>query len=158
MDIKRLFDFLYYQFENYPQERVLAYQHNGEWQYLSTARLVELAEKTARGLITTLQLQPGDKVVLVASQNRPEWLILDLALQMVGAVSVAHRPHRVVAREGPGPWIPASPSDVNPRMCAALVARLRQAVDVVRCHRPRGVPISRWQPCLLDCKRMNVTL
>ncbi|GAB4259328.1 MAG: long-chain fatty acid--CoA ligase [Saprospiraceae bacterium] len=88
MDIKRLFDFLYYQLENYPQERVLAYQHNGEWQYLSTARLVELAEKTARGLITTLQLQPGEKVVLVASQNRPEWLILDLALQMAGAVSV----------------------------------------------------------------------
>ena len=33
---------------------------------------------------------------------------------MVGAVSVAHRPHRVVAREGPGPWIPASPAYVNP--------------------------------------------
>lgn len=88
MDIKRLFDFLYYQLENYPQERVLAYQQNGDWHYLSTARMVELAEKTARGLITTLNLQSGEKVVLVASQNRPEWLIMDLALQMAGGVSV----------------------------------------------------------------------
>lgn len=88
MDIKRLFDFLYHQLNNYPQERALTYQQNGAWHYLSTARLVEKAENTAKGLITTLNLQPGDKVILVASQNRPEWLIMDLALQMAGGVSV----------------------------------------------------------------------
>lgn len=125
MDIKRLFDFLYYQLENYPQERALAYQQQGEWRHLSTARLIELAEKTAKGLITNLKLQAGEKVILVASQNRPEWLIMDLALQMAGGVSVpvyptiSSREYSYIFRESEAKYCFAGGEEVLERVLPA---------------------------------------
>lgn len=88
MEPKLLFHFLEYQRDHYPQKQAIGYQQGGSWHYLSTQELIDMAERTARGLIAELGLEAGDKVVLVADRNRPEWLILDLALQMAAAVSV----------------------------------------------------------------------
>ena len=140
MDIQRLFDFLYYQLEDYPQKRLLSYQQNGEWQYLSTAQLVKLAEKTARGLVATLKIQPGEKVILVASQNRPEWLILDLALQMAGAVSVpvyptiSSREYGYIFRESGAKYCFAGGEEVLERVlpAAAEVQSMQQVLSLDR--------------------------
>ncbi len=125
MDIKRLFDFLYYQREHYPQERALGFKLGQEWKYYSTEQLIEEAEKTARGLITMLNLQAGEKVILVASQNRPEWLIMDLALQMSGAVSVpvyptiSAREYSYIFRESEAKYCFAGGEDVLERVLPA---------------------------------------
>ncbi len=46
-----------------------------------------MAEQAASGLLS-LGLKKGDKIALVAYKNRPEWLIMDFAIQMAGMISV----------------------------------------------------------------------
>jgi long-chain acyl-CoA synthetase len=87
----RLFDFLDWQLENFPQEDMLAAKENGVWRKYSTQEIKELADSMSMGLLKAgIGYQDGsiegrDKVA-VLSNNRPEWLILDLAVQQSGAV------------------------------------------------------------------------
>ncbi len=84
----RLFDVLYHQLENLPLEKSLnGRDATGKWKSYSSQEVVNLAEKAASGLIS-LGLQPGDKVAMVVYKNRPEWLILDFAIQMAGLISI----------------------------------------------------------------------
>jgi long-chain acyl-CoA synthetase len=53
---------------------------------LSWATTARQVEALARGLIAH-GLMPGDRVLLV-SENRPEWLIADLAIMTAGAITV----------------------------------------------------------------------
>ena len=57
-----------------------------EWRGTSYAEARETVIKLAKGLIS-LGVEPGDRVVIV-SENRPEWAILDLAVMATGAISV----------------------------------------------------------------------
>ncbi|TAK35553.1 MAG: long-chain fatty acid--CoA ligase [Saprospiraceae bacterium] len=88
MEVTRLFDFLYYQQENFPQEKSFGYRRNGGWQYFSTAEMIDMANKVSLGLLTKLGVKPGDKIVLVTEQNRPEWVVMDIGMQQVGAINV----------------------------------------------------------------------
>lgn len=84
----RLFDLLYNQLEHSALEKaVSARDASGQWQSYSTKQLVDNAEKAAAGLLK-LGFQSGDKVALVAYKNRPEWLIMDYAIQMAGLISI----------------------------------------------------------------------
>ena len=84
----RLFDLLYHQLENCPTPKAVSGRNlSGEWVSYSTEELVATAEKAASGLIA-LGLEKGDRVALVAYKNRPEWLIMDFAIQLAGMVSV----------------------------------------------------------------------
>ena len=88
MEPTRLFDFLYHQQEKFPQQKSFGYRRNGKWVYFSTAEMIEMANKTSLGLLTKLGVKPGDKIALVATQNRPEWVGLDIGIQQVGAIGV----------------------------------------------------------------------
>lgn len=88
MEVTRLFEFLYYQQENFPQEKSFGYRRNGGWQYFSTAEMIDMANKVSLGLLTKLGVKPGDKIVLVTEQNRPEWVVMDIGMQQVGAINV----------------------------------------------------------------------
>ena len=84
----RLFDFIYYQQEHFPQERSLIYRHQGvELAMYSTQNIIDAASKLAYALLLK-GLTKGDMVASVAVHNRPEWIILDLALQHIGIVHV----------------------------------------------------------------------
>ncbi|NKI32769.1 AMP-dependent synthetase/ligase [Croceivirga thetidis] len=84
----RLFDLLYHQQEKFPLENALnSRDSKNEWQSFSTNQIVEMAEQAASGLLN-LGLKKGDKIALVAYKNRPEWLIMDFAIQMAGMISV----------------------------------------------------------------------
>ncbi|WP_175416223.1 AMP-dependent synthetase/ligase [Aggregatimonas sangjinii] len=84
----RLFDLLYHQLNDNPIDKSLNVRDaNGQWQSYSTAAFVETVEQAASGLLE-LGLEPGDKVALVVYKNRPEFVIMDFALQLVGMVSV----------------------------------------------------------------------
>jgi len=87
MEIKRLFDFIYHQKENHPLSAALAGQVDGKWKTYSTDKVLEQACALSRGLIE-LGLESGDRVGVVVYTNRPEWTILDIALQQIGAVNV----------------------------------------------------------------------
>ena len=84
----RLFDLLYHQQEKFPLEKALNSRNsNNQWRSYSTDQVVEMAEQAASGLLS-LGLNKGDKIALVAYKNRPEWLIMDFAIQMAGMISV----------------------------------------------------------------------
>ena len=84
----RLFDFIYYQNENFPQARSMVYRHQGkEISYYCTQKIIDYAYKLAYALHLT-GLTKGDMVASVAVHNRPEWIILDLALQYIGVINV----------------------------------------------------------------------
>lgn len=82
----RVFELLAYQAAGFPKEDALAAKLNGQWVKTSTAEFDRLARATARGL-ASMGIAPGDRVALV-SANRPEWVILDYAIQMAGGISV----------------------------------------------------------------------
>ncbi|WP_281542822.1 AMP-dependent synthetase/ligase [Maribacter aestuarii] len=84
----RLFDLLDYQLENTPLEASISGRDNsGNWQSYSTQELKDAANKAGAGLLK-LGLVPGDKVAIVAYKNRPEWVIMDYAIQMAGMISI----------------------------------------------------------------------
>ena len=87
----RLFDFLEWQLQKFPQEDMLAAKENGVWRKYSTQEIKQMTDSLSMGLLKAgIGYQDGsiegrDKVA-VLSNNRPEWLILDLAVQQTGAV------------------------------------------------------------------------
>ncbi|RLZ08760.1 AMP-dependent synthetase/ligase [Faecalibacter macacae] len=91
MEIKRLFDFPYYQLEKAPREDALVTKVNGEWIKTSTASYIGQANAFSRGLLK-LGIKPQDKIAIVTSNNRTEWNVADIGMQQVGAISVPMYP------------------------------------------------------------------
>jgi len=61
-------------------------KRQGKYQPISWRAAAEETNKLARGL-KALGIRPGDRVGLVA-ENRPEWMIADLAIMAAGAITV----------------------------------------------------------------------
>src|SRR5260370_5926166 len=61
-------------------------KRDGRYQPLSWTEAADAVMRLARGLLA-LGIEPGDRVALV-SENRPEWVIADLAIMTAGAVTV----------------------------------------------------------------------
>jgi long-chain acyl-CoA synthetase len=90
---ERLFDCLSYQLEKFPKQDMFAAKENGEWRKYSTSEISEIVNVLACGLsdigvsCNDLTVEGQDKIAIV-SNNRPEWLITDMAIQKLGAVLV----------------------------------------------------------------------
>lgn len=86
----RIFDFLQYQFANFPKDDMLAAKENGDWKKYSTAEVKEIVDQLSAGLLqlgvsgNDMSVETQDKIALI-SKNRPEWIFLDLACQQIGA-------------------------------------------------------------------------
>lgn len=86
-DLRRIFDFLQYQLEHFPQEKAMGFRDGEQERWWSTEDLLRDARQLAAGLLAK-GLTQGDRVVIVDYINRPEWVIADLACQIAGLVSV----------------------------------------------------------------------
>ncbi|PRY11310.1 long-chain acyl-CoA synthetase [Pontibacter ummariensis] len=90
---KRLFDCLTYQLQNFPLEDMLAAKENGVWKKYSTQEVSDRVNRISAALLE-LGITSGDGTiaakdkVAILSHNCPEWMMVDLALQQIGAVSV----------------------------------------------------------------------
>ncbi|MBM3432925.1 MAG: long-chain fatty acid--CoA ligase [Bacteroidetes bacterium] len=88
---RRLFDCLEWQLANKPLEDMLAAKEGGQWKKYSTAMVKETVDQLSAGLIA-MGIGPGDRTaegrdkIAVISKNRPEWIMLDLAVQQIGAI------------------------------------------------------------------------
>ncbi|MFT6795425.1 MAG: long-chain acyl-CoA synthetase [Maribacter sp.] len=90
--MQRLFDLLYYQAANFPIDNALnARDADGQWKSYSSQKVLELAELAASGLLS-LGFEPGDKIAITSYKNRPEWVIMDFAIQMAGMISIPMYP------------------------------------------------------------------
>ena len=87
----RLFDCLEWQLQKFPKEDMFAAKEDGIWRKYSTKEIQQSVDRLSMGLMRAgIGYQDGtiegrDKVAIL-SNNRPEWIILDLAVQQTGAV------------------------------------------------------------------------
>lgn len=86
-DPKRLFDFPYYQLENYPLDKALITKYDGKWVATSTQEYIDKANAISRALIR-LGVKPNDKVALISTTNRTEWNVCDIGIMQTGAQDV----------------------------------------------------------------------
>jgi long-chain acyl-CoA synthetase len=87
MEEKRIFDILTTYLQKHPDQKIaLAKKENGQWRNYSIQEYVETTNIISYALIK-LGIQKNDKVAIISS-NRPEWNIMDMAIQQVGAVTV----------------------------------------------------------------------
>ncbi len=87
MTITRLFDLAYYAKENYGEDLpFFAKKKNGAWQFVTIKQYIERANSLSSALLS-LGFSKGDKIALVSS-NRPEWNIIDMAVNQIGCVLV----------------------------------------------------------------------
>ncbi|MCC8359203.1 AMP-dependent synthetase/ligase [Salinimicrobium sediminilitoris] len=87
IEIKRLFDFPYFQLENAPLEKSLVTKYNGKWEAISTQEYIDKANAVSRGLLS-LGIQPNDKIAVISTSNRSEWNIMDIGILQLGAQNV----------------------------------------------------------------------
>lgn len=88
MEPTRLFDFIYYQKANHPQDKAYnARDENGNWVSYSTDDAINLGNKVSCGLLK-LGIKPGDKIATAIYKNRPEWVFLDIGISQIGAINV----------------------------------------------------------------------
>lgn len=87
MKVAKLFDILYHQLENRPIEVSISSKKNGIWEGISTKSVIDQVNQVSRGLLK-YRIKPEDRIALITSVNRTEWLIMDYAIQQIGAVSV----------------------------------------------------------------------
>jgi len=72
--------------EQYDEKPFLWAKKNKKWSPLSWNETSIKVKEFAGGL-KSFGIKPGDKVVIV-SENRPEWIIADLAINLIGAITV----------------------------------------------------------------------
>ena len=85
--VTRLFDFPYYQLQNYPQEKCFVYKENNQWKNISTQQYITDANTVSRALLK-LGIKPGDKIAVITSLNQPKWHVLDIGVMQIGAINV----------------------------------------------------------------------
>ena len=86
-EVRRLFDFPYYQLENKPNRKALVTKYNGKWEAMSTQEYIDKANAISRALIS-LGVQKNDKIAVISSTNRTEWNIMDIGVLQVGAQNI----------------------------------------------------------------------
>ena len=93
MTIKRLFDCLEHQLQHFPKQDMLAAKEKGQWVKYSTQQVADIVNRFSAGLlqlgVSGHEMTPGssDKIAIM-SNNRPEWVFTDLAVQQLGAILV----------------------------------------------------------------------
>jgi long-chain acyl-CoA synthetase len=87
----RLFDCLVYHLERTPVTDMLAAKENGQWKTYNTTEVKTMVDRISAGLLK-LDIGCGDMTaenrdkVAILSKNRPEWVMVDLAVQQIGAI------------------------------------------------------------------------
>ncbi len=90
IEVSRLFDYVDFQLSKFPKPDMFNGKENGKWRSYSTAEVKQTIDRLSIGLMKLgvsghdMVIENQDKIALV-SKNRPEWLMLDMACQQIGA-------------------------------------------------------------------------
>jgi long-chain acyl-CoA synthetase len=89
----RLFDVVQYQLQKFAKKDMLNAKESGIWKGYATADIQQIVNRFSAGLLKLgiggkdYTVEGCDKIAII-SNNRPEWIITDLAVQQTGAVLV----------------------------------------------------------------------
>lgn len=86
-EVKRLFDFPYYQLENFKLQKSLVTKYGNEWIATSTEEYINKANKISRALLR-LGVNKKDNIAIISTSNRTEWNIMDIGILQTGAQNV----------------------------------------------------------------------
>ena len=90
---QRLFDCLQYHLQTRPIDDMLAAKEGGRWKTYGTKDTAKIVDELSGGLLS-LGIGPNDMTVegrdkvAILCKNRPEWVMLDLAVQQIGALLI----------------------------------------------------------------------
>ncbi len=87
VSITRLFDFPYYQLENFNIADALVTKQNGKWIKTSTQEYILKANAISRALLR-IGVKKDDKIAIISSNNRTEWNIVDIGVLQTGAQTI----------------------------------------------------------------------
>lgn len=87
MKLKRIFDIIDYRCKTNPTSNSLNTKRNDKWQSTSNKKFVEKSYKVSSELLTK-NVQIGENIGIITTNNITEWNILDIGIQRIGAISV----------------------------------------------------------------------
>ncbi|RSK50027.1 AMP-dependent synthetase/ligase [Hymenobacter rigui] len=90
MTFSRTFDLLAHLAHTTPEADCLVAKKDDQWQPLSAAKVQEMSNHASLGL-RALGVRAADKVAIICP-NRPEWVVADMGIAQLGAVSVPMYP------------------------------------------------------------------
>ena len=88
---RRLFDCIELRLARNPESYMLSGKESGQWKSYTVADVAKIVDDLAAGLLSMgISANDGtvegrDKIAIL-SKNRPEWLMLDMAVQKIGAI------------------------------------------------------------------------
>ena len=88
---KRLFDCIQHQLSVNSLPDMLAAKESGQWKKYSTEQVRDIVNKLSAGLLSygigpnDMTVEGRDKIAVLC-KNRPEWIMLDLAVQQIGVI------------------------------------------------------------------------
>ncbi len=89
----RLFDCIELQLRKFPKPDMFAAKEDGQWKTYSTEAVKNIVNNLSAGLLSLnlsgndMTAEGSDKIAII-SNNRPEWLFIDLAAQQIGVILV----------------------------------------------------------------------
>ncbi|MCH5717320.1 AMP-dependent synthetase/ligase [Niabella hibiscisoli] len=93
----RLFDAVGHQLKNFPKNDMLCAKEQGQWKAYTTQEVADIADRLSAGLLAkgvsgnNFTPETSDKIAII-SNNRPEWIFTDLAVQQIGAILIPMYP------------------------------------------------------------------
>ncbi len=90
-DFKTLPALIKYVLNTYRNSTALNYKHLGQWDHISTEEFVEIVRRLSLGL-KAIGVNAGDKCGIIVPSS-PQWIMIDLAITVNGAVSVPMFPN-----------------------------------------------------------------
>ena len=84
---KRLFDFIDLMAEHRSLDNAVNSKINGKWIGLSTKKVKEQGDRCSAGLLH-LGVAAGDKIAMISSTNRTEWVLADFGMSQIGAINI----------------------------------------------------------------------
>jgi long-chain acyl-CoA synthetase len=129
-------------------------KRDGQYRPQTWGEVEEAVRRLARGLLA-FGIQPGDRVALV-SENRPEWVIADLAIMTAGAITVpayvtnTGDDHRHVLGNSGAHAVIVSTAALAARVIPAAeqVPSVRFAIAMEPLAEPAKLPVHDWDAAL----------
>ena len=91
METIKLFELAERYHRLFPKDDIIATKKNGKMRKYSTSEYIETTNNIGYGLLN-LGVEKNDKICII-SANRPEWSLVDMGINKIGAINVGIYPN-----------------------------------------------------------------